>query len=73
MVSKSLNQKSERFPEAGPTVTEDPIVQPTATAADDFKIASIQTPVALETGERPEVIIPAKVSIFRFDTETRDQ
>ena len=62
------------FREAGPTVTDDPIVQPTATAADDFKIASIQAPgYALETGERPEVIIPAKVSIFRFDTETRDQ
>ena len=62
------------FREAGPTVTDDPIVQLTATAADDFKIASIQAPgYALETGERPEVIIPAKVSIFRFDTERRDQ
>lgn len=60
------------FRQAGLSVSDDPLILPTDNSADDFKIASIQAPgYALEAEENPEVIIPAKVSIFRFDREKK--
>ena len=61
------------YREAGSRVAEEPLVSPTDDAEQDFKIASVKSVGYILEGEgETEVIVPAKVSIYRLGVKKEE-
>ncbi len=70
-VNKFTPEIDSDYRDAGPQIADDPIVLPTDDELQDFKIASVKSVGYVLEGEGDvEVIIPSKVSIFRFDSNS---
>lgn len=68
-VERRLPEIGSDFRDAGASVADDPMVKQCDDVADDFKIAEVNTPAYIIEGQGGvEVIVPAKVTIFRAVT-----
>ena len=72
-VSQFTPEIGSDYRDADPRIADEPIVLPTDNESQDFKIASIESVgYILEGEENVEVIMPSKVSIFRFNSNRKE-
>jgi hypothetical protein len=58
------------YREAGPEISDDPVLVNTDDPSLDFKIASVESPAYVIEGEGDrEIIIPAKVSVYKLEEQ----